>query len=321
MTRNRLNRSIPPVALLILALTAICPPPTAAQAADDNGVAPGAANAAAVESGPVAGGVSPFAVVEAVPAKGAVAIMPWDRLLRFAAGAFSGAGAPFMWAILMVSAFATTVGLEKIHFLTVRTGRGGGERFFDEVCRLVRDRRIEEARSLAAGSDTPFGRMVNRILGIRHGHRRDEMQSRLDEAYLKEIPAYHRRLPLLAVCANLATLLGLLGTIAGLIIAFEAVATVAAAQRTAALAGGISVAMATTGFGLLVAIPTLALHGILGARADRAVEEIEAKLASLTSLMEEWNRKLQIDPYEGEERRGRGAEEKIAEFATAGDAQ
>jgi biopolymer transport protein ExbB/TolQ len=156
------------------------------------------------------------------------------------------------------------------------------------------------------------------VLRVRHGHGREELQNTLDEAYLREIPVFHRRLPLLAVCANLSTLLGLLGTIAGLIIAFEAVAGVAAAQRTAALAGGISVAMATTGFGLLVAIPTLALHGLLGARADRAVEEIESNLAVLTGLLSEWNRSPQNDPYQAEKMGISGTEERIAEFVEVG---
>lgn len=241
------------------------------------------------------------------------------RLLRFAANAFTGAGAPFMWAILLVSAFATTVGLEKLHFLFLRAGRGNG-RLLDEVSRLIKDNRIEEARSAADRCNSPFGRIVRGVLRVRHGHSREEMQNLLDESYLREIPIYHRRLPLLAVSANLSTLLGLLGTIAGLIIAFEAVAAVAAAQRTAALAGGISVAMATTGFGLLVAIPTLALHGLLGARADRAVEEIESSLAILTGRLTEWNRVSRHDPYQPEKMGISGAEEKIAEFVEAGGA-
>jgi biopolymer transport protein ExbB/TolQ len=210
------------------------------------------------------------------------------------------------------------VGLEKIHFLVLRAGRGDG-RLFHEVCRLVKDRRIEEARDAADRVDSPFARIVSGVLRIRHGHKREELQNMLDEAYLREIPVFHRRLPLLAVSANLSTLLGLLGTIAGLIIAFEAVAGVAAAQRTAALAGGISVAMATTGFGLLVAIPTLALHGLLGARADRAVEEIDSNLAVLAGLLSEWNRSPQNDPYEPRKMGISGTEEeRIAEFVEAG---
>ncbi|MFH1681166.1 MAG: MotA/TolQ/ExbB proton channel family protein, partial [Candidatus Eisenbacteria bacterium] len=173
------------------------------------------------------------------------------RLLQFAGNAFSGVGAPFMWAILLVSAFAVTVAAEKAFFL-IRASRGDRD-LFDHVARLVKEQRMEEARAVAERSRTPFGRVARSVLGIRHGHRQEEMQNRLDEAYLGEIPLVHRRIPLLAVSANIATLLGLLGTIVGLIMAFDALANVPAAQRTAALAAGISVAMATTGLGLVVA--------------------------------------------------------------------
>jgi len=219
------------------------------------------------------------------------------RLLQFVGNSFSGAGAPFLWAILMVSAFAVTVTVEKAYFLFVKGVRGDRD-MFEHVVRLVRDRRIEEARTVTERSNTPFARILRTVLTIRHGHRHEEMQNLIDEAYLREVPAFQRRVPLLAVTANLATLLGLLGTIVGLIMAFDAVAHVAAAQRTAALAAGISVAMATTGFGLIVAIPTLAAHGFLGSRSERAVEEIESRLAVLANLVQEWNRVPQDDPYE-----------------------
>ena len=90
---------------------------------------------------------------------------------------------------------------------------------------------------------------------------------------------------------------------------------------TAALAAGISVAMATTGFGLTVAIPSLAAHGILGARADRAVEEIESRLAVLTNHIEEWNRKPQTDTFDGAKTGIEERGERLVDFVAAGDIQ
>lgn len=244
----------------------------------------------------------------------------FSRILRFAAGSFAGAGAPFLWAILMVSAFATTLVVEKAHFLFLRSS-SGDTHAFEQIIRSIKDRRIEEARAVADKCRTPFGRIARTVLGVRHGHRSEDLQNLLDEAYLREIPIFQRRLPLIAMSANIATLLGLLGTIVGLIMAFDAVANVPAAQRTAALAAGISVAMATTGFGLIVAIPSLAAHGILGARADRAVEEIESRLAMLTNQIQDWNRKPQTDTFDsaktGIEERG----ERLVDFVAAGDIQ
>lgn len=241
-----------------------------------------------------------------------------SRLLSFIGSSFAGAGAPFMWAILFVSAFAVTVAGEKAAFLFLRGTRGDRDTF-DHLIRLVRDHRIEEARAVADRSQTPFARIASSVLRVRHGHRGEEMQNLMDEAYLREIPSINRRIPLLAVSANIATLLGLLGTIVGLIMAFDAVANVAAAQRTAALAAGISVAMATTGFGLVVAIPTLAAHGLLGGRADRVTEEIESRLAVLANLMHEWNRKPQADPYDESKTGIEERRERLVDFVTSGE--
>ncbi len=240
------------------------------------------------------------------------------RLLRFAGNSFHGAGAPFMWAILLVSAFSVSIAAEKVFFLYLRANRGDRDTF-EHIVRLVRDKRIEEARNVADRSGTAFGRIVRHVLGVHHGHRSDDLQNRLDEAYLREVPTFQRRIPLLAVGANVATLLGLLGTIVGLIMAFDAVAHVPAAQRTAALAAGISIAMATTGFGLIVAIPTLAAHGILGARADRSVEEIESRLAVITNLLQEWNRIPQADPYEDTKTGIAERKERLVDYVVTGE--
>jgi biopolymer transport protein ExbB/TolQ len=104
---------------------------------------------------------------------------------------------------------------------------------------------------------------------------------------LTEAPKITRNIPFFPTLANLATLLGLMGTIYGLMIAFDAIANVPAAQRAQALATGISVAMSTTLWGLLVAIPTLLVHGVLANKADKLVEEMDEKTAKLINLVEE----------------------------------
>jgi biopolymer transport protein ExbB/TolQ len=87
--------------------------------------------------------------------------------------------------------------------------------------------------------------------------------------------------------ANLATLLGLTGTIFGLMMAFDAIANVPAAQRAQALATGISIAMSTTLFGLIVAVPSILVHGILAGKSDKVIEEMDEKSAKLINLIEE----------------------------------
>ncbi len=287
-----------------------------------NGTAPGAtagAPGAAGATGTMPASVTPVQGIglEAGAQPEAATGSGGSNFLRFASNAFTGAGAAFMWAILVVSAFSVAIAIDKIILLMFKTsGRDDGS--LEEMTKLVRANRMEDARRVAEGMNTPFGRIASRVLSLRPGHSKDELQNVVDEAYLAETPQFHRRLPLLAVSANLSTLLGLLGTIAGLVIAFEAVAHVAAAQRTAALAGGISVAMATTGFGLTVAIPTLALHGLLGGRADRALEDIEARMAVLTNVIEESSRSTQSAPRENAKQGTRNA--KLEDMVTAGKA-
>ena len=89
------------------------------------------------------------------------------------------------------------------------------------------------------------------------------MQAAADDAATLALPPLSRRLPHLNVLANVATLLGLLGTISGLITAFSAVGAADPAQRSAFMAAGISTALNATAFGLIIAIPTLILQGFL----------------------------------------------------------
>jgi biopolymer transport protein ExbB len=116
---------------------------------------------------------------------------------------------------------------------------------------------------------------------------RDEqqIQNAIDAASLEMIPKLERRLPYLALIANIATLLGLLGTISGLIKSFAAVALADPAQRQAILANGISEAMNATAFGLVTAIFTMVAHSILSNKAQKVLEEIDEFGVKLLDLL------------------------------------
>jgi biopolymer transport protein ExbB/TolQ len=107
----------------------------------------------------------------------------------------------------------------------------------------------------------------------------------VDEVYLTEAPRLNRYLNLLPALANIAMLVGLLGTIFGLILAFDAVANLPAAQRPAALANAISIVMVKTWSGLIVAIPILLAHGILSMQSERLQEELEEKAVKVMNLL------------------------------------
>jgi biopolymer transport protein ExbB len=116
---------------------------------------------------------------------------------------------------------------------------------------------------------------------------RDEtqIQNAIDAASLEMIPRLERRIPYLALIANIATLLGLLGTISGLIKSFGAVALADPAQRQAILAHGISEAMNATAFGLVTAIMTMIAHSILSSKANAILEELDEFGVKLLDLL------------------------------------
>lgn len=123
--------------------------------------------------------------------------------------------------------------------------------------------------------DTALGRVVNVGVQIRaRAGGEEELQSRMDEALTKEIDQIDRKTGFLAMFSNVATLLGLLGTISGMIQSFAAVASANPADRAVLLSKGISEAMNCTAFGLLVAIPALVLYSIFQNRTERLVSEL-----------------------------------------------
>lgn len=130
----------------------------------------------------------------------------------------------------------------------------------------------------------PLGRILK--AGLLKSDKRDkEIELAMEENILKEIPQIKARINYLAMFANIATLLGLLGTIVGLVTAFQGVSTADAAVKQEILARGISVAMLTTAFGLVVAIPCLAGFYILSNRGDYLIDQFEEKALGLFNVL------------------------------------
>jgi biopolymer transport protein ExbB/TolQ len=122
--------------------------------------------------------------------------------------------------------------------------------------------------------------------GLQRASRDDgQIQNAIDATSLEMIPKLERRLSYLALIANIATLLGLLGTINGLIRSFAAIAMADPAQRQAILSAGIAEAMNATAFGLVTAIFTMIAHSLLTARANKILEEIDEFGVKLMDLL------------------------------------
>ena len=112
-----------------------------------------------------------------------------------------------------------------------------------------------------------------------------DISAAIEEAMLEVTPAINKRVAMIAAVANVATLLGLLGTIFGMLDAFRAVADAPADQRSTALARGIGIAMNTTGFGLMVAIPLLASHIFISNLAKKISDEVDLYSVKLENLL------------------------------------
>lgn len=184
-------------------------------------------------------------------------------------------GGPFMYILAGVSAFALGVILERTYYYLIRC-RINAKALLTEVTRLVRNEKVEEARKICSTSKAPLAQIVESALWhFDQGESEQEIQNAVDEIGLRELPKINKRTHYLSLFANISTLLGLLGTIQGLITSFDALATAEASQKASLLAGGIAVAMNTTAMGLIVAIPCMIAFSILGSKANALIEEID----------------------------------------------
>lgn len=160
-----------------------------------------------------------------------------------------------------------------------------GTAFMFEVQKHILANDLDGAIRLCNGTgDAALPRVIK--AGLQRASRDEQqIQNAIDAASLEVIPKLERRLPYLALIANVATLLGLLGTITGLITSFRAIGEADAAQRQALLASGISQAMVATAFGLFTAIITMVAHSVLSTQATKILEEIDEFGVKLQDLL------------------------------------
>ena len=183
-------------------------------------------------------------------------------------------GGPFMYVILAVGVFAMAIAFERLFYIVFRANINATA-FMAQIQKLIMANNIDRAIKLCnAEPHAALPRVVK--AGLTRANRTEkEIENAIDEATLEVGPLVNKRTAYLAMLANIATLTGLLGTIMGLIIAFNAVAKASAEVKQAMLANGISVAMFTTAGGLMVAIPTLVLHSIITNRSNKILDDID----------------------------------------------
>jgi biopolymer transport protein ExbB/TolQ len=153
------------------------------------------------------------------------------------------------------------------------------------VQKLVMANNIDRAIKLCNAADKAALARVMKAGLTRANKSEADIASAIEEAMLEVSPAISKRISMIAAVANIATLLGLLGTIFGMIDAFNAVAVAAADQRSQALAKGISIAINTTGFGLMVAIPLLSAQVFIQGLAKKITDEVDLYSVKLENLL------------------------------------
>lgn len=193
-------------------------------------------------------------------------------------------GGPFMWVILGCGLVAAAIAADRAVFLYGRAAVNA-EAFSATIQKLVMANNIERAVKICNAEPNALLPQVI-LAGLLHANESEgDIRDAVEEAAVSLSPKVFRRINHLSMLANVATLLGLLGTIQGLIAAFDAVGAETGGARTAALADGISVAMFTTFFGLLVAIPSVVVHGLALSRAEDLADEIESHALKVTNLL------------------------------------
>ena len=166
----------------------------------------------------------------------------------------------------LCSVIALAIFLERIiRFYRLRIHGNG---FLEQVTDLLRNQAPDKAHALAKETATPMGRILANGLEVRDGDR-ETMETVLAHATSEEMRSLSRYTQALATIGNIAPLLGLLGTVMGMIKAFMVIQQMGGKVNAAVLAGGIWEAMLTTALGLAVALPTMVAHSYLMARLDR----------------------------------------------------
>lgn len=199
---------------------------------------------------------------------------------------FMQEGGAFMYPIALVLLLGLAIAIERWLYLTRM--RISNQSLWKQLEPLLASGNFRQAAQLSSQSSSSIGQILNYGLArIQGARRRDDIEKAMDESLLGIVPRLERRTHYLASFANVATLLGLLGTIIGLIQAFQAVGAANPAEKADLLSASISVAMNTTAFGLIVAIPLLMMHSVLQSKTTALIDNLElASVKFLNSVTE-----------------------------------
>jgi biopolymer transport protein ExbB len=191
-------------------------------------------------------------------------------------------GGPLMVPIVATSVVALAITIER--FISLRRATIDTREFMDNMRSVLRQNRIQEAIQICDETEGPIARIVKAGI-LKHNRGKEDIREAIEDAGHLEVPNLERYLSALATCANIAPLLGLLGTVAGMIKAFAQIQHVQGQVKPADLAEGISNALVTTAAGLTVAIPTLVVYNYFITRVENMILEMEVSSSELVDLL------------------------------------
>ena len=204
--------------------------------------------------------------------------------------AFFQKGGLFMYPILLVFAVGMAIAFER--WVQLYRIQNTNQKAWNQLHPVLVKGEFDKARKMINKNKSKMAQMLGMGLA-RQGavRRRDDIEIAMEESMMEIIPQLEKRTPYIALFSNIATLLGLLGTIMGLIQAFTAVANANPAEKADMLSASISVAMNTTAFGLMSAIPLLLFHAKLTSTTGQIVDSLEMASVKALNSISNFNRR------------------------------
>lgn len=201
---------------------------------------------------------------------------------------FFRAGGLFMFPIMLILAIGTAIIIERYKF--IKKSWTDGRALWNRLEESIKANRLEDAIKECSLSEAALPKVLSAGLEKAKSVKlkresREELENHLEEAMLEIMPELERRTHYLPTLANVSTLLGLLGTIIGLIQSFQSIAVADPSQKAFLLAQGVSVAMNTTAFGLIVAIPIMLCYSYIQSRTIKIVDTLDAYSIKLVNLL------------------------------------
>ncbi|MBF0493516.1 MAG: MotA/TolQ/ExbB proton channel family protein [Candidatus Omnitrophica bacterium] len=194
-------------------------------------------------------------------------------------------GGPIMLLIMLASVVAVAIVFERIWHL--RRAEINTKSFMDEISRVLKRNKIIDAIDLCNATPGPIASIVKAGI-LKHDRSKPEIREAIEDAAIHEIPRLEKNIDILATIAHISPLLGLLGTVTGMMKAFQVIeqkATALSPVNPGDLAGGIWEALITTVGGLVVAIPTYVAYNFLVSKVKGFVLEMEKSATDVINIL------------------------------------